>query len=65
MINEELLIQKDKEIEALLKEHRALQLINEDQKFQIEYLKQQINYLTHKEYGRRSEQLDKEYPNLF
>lgn len=44
---------------------RALQLQVEDQKFQIEYLKQQINYLTHREYGRRSEQLDKQYPNLF
>lgn len=43
----------------------ALQLQIEDQKFQIEYLKQQINYLTHREYGRRSEQLDKQYPNLF
>ena len=31
---------------------KAEQLIVEDQKFQIEYLKQQINYLTHKEYGR-------------
>lgn len=44
---------------------KAEQLIVEDQKFQIEYLKQQINYLTHKEYGRRSDQLDKQYPNLF
>ena len=44
---------------------KAEQLLVEDQKFQIEYLKQQINYLTHKEYGRRSDQLDKQYPNLF
>lgn len=72
MTNEELLIEKDKYIEALLAakteaENRLKQehLIVEDQKFQIEYLKQQINYLTHREYGRRSEQLDKQYPNLF
>lgn len=54
------------EFNAKQKEYvKALELQVEDQKFQIEYLKQQINYLTHKEYGRRSEQLDKQYPNLF
>ncbi|MGM9971031.1 MAG: IS66 family transposase [Anaeroplasmataceae bacterium] len=59
---EALIVESTTELEKKL---RAEQLLVEDQKFQIEYLKQQINYLTHKQYGRRSEQLDKEYPNLF
>lgn len=59
-------------VEALLKSKneaerrlREEQLLVEDQKFQIQYLKEEINMLKHREYGRRSEQLDKQYPNLF
>jgi len=52
-------------VEELLKRNRQLELLAEDNKFQIEYLQHEVNYYKNKEYGRRSEQLDKQYPNLF
>lgn len=56
-------------IEALLAEKekklKETQLIVEDQKFQMEYMKQEIALLKSRKFDRRSEQLDKQYPNLF
>lgn len=51
-----------KALEARVKE---LELINEDQRFQMEYMRQEIALLKSRKFDRRSEQLDKQYPNLF
>jgi len=53
------------EKEALEKSYKALLLQQEEDKFRIEYLTLQLNSLKHQKYGRRSEQLDKQYPTLF
>ena len=65
MSNEEIIAQQKARIEALEKELKEAQLLAEDQKFQMEYMRQEIELLKHRTYGRRSEQLDKKYPTLF
>lgn len=59
------LLEENKRLKEMEKDYKKIQLQNEDNKFMIEYLTQQINYLKNEKYGRRSEQLDKQYPNLF
>lgn len=52
-------------LDSTSKELKETQLIVEDQKFQMEYMKQEIALLKSRKFDRRSEQLDKQYPNLF
>lgn len=47
------------------KENQLLKLQVEDQKFEMEYMSQVIAYLKNRQFGRRSDDLDKKYPNLF
>ena len=65
MENVELLDKKDIQIKHLENENKLKDLFIEDLKLQMEYMRQEIAYLKNKDYGRRSEQLDKQYPNLF
>lgn len=56
---------KEKQLNSTTNELRETQLIVEDQKIQMEYMKQEIALLKSRKFDRRSEQLDKQYPNLF